>query len=287
MGGRFAKNLLFVPQPSRILPLFAEQFFLTSRFRCVIIIADYKMERSVTVKANLPMIPIAVGLVFAMILALSVSLVGLSSNAPPDPGQASDAKIDTPDTAPTSTESLSPPQVPPTSGLRFTKNGDGTCILSGLGDCTDACVVIPAYSPEGDRVTEIAALALYGCSTVTAIQIPSTVTVIGNLAFANCPNLVYISVSEQNQNFRDIDGVLYSADEKTLILYPALRAGSTAEIRPVTKRICDMAFYNCQHLSRVLFSGTAEEWECIAIGTQNYSLTAAAKSFGVALAEMK
>jgi len=282
LGGRFAKKLLFVPQPSRILPLFAERFFLTSLLGCVIIIADHNMERSVAVKAKASMIPIAVGLVFAMILALSVSLIGLSANEPPDAGQATDTESGSPDTAPASGESLPPLQAPPTSGLRFTKNGDGTCILSGLGDCTDACVVIPAYSPEGDRVTEIAALALYGCSTVTAIQIPSTVAVIGNLAFANCPNLVYVSVSEQNQNFRDIDGVLYSADEKTLILYPALRAGSTAEIRPVTKRICDMAFYNCQHLSRILFAGSAEEWECIAIGTQNYSLTAAAKSFGVA-----
>ena len=227
-------------------------------------------------KHGFPSVSIAVGLIVSMILAVSVSFACLSSaNDPLATGQATES----PPTATTTHQESLAPNEPPTNGLRFIPNGDGTCILSGLGDCTDACVVIPAYSPSGDLVTEIAALALYGCTTVTAVQIPSTVTKIGNLAFASCPNLAYVSVSEQNPYFCDIDGVLYSADEKTLLLYPAMRAGSTVEIRPATVRICDMAFYNCKYLNRIVFLGSAEEWECIAIGTQNYSLTAAAKDF--------
>ena len=165
------------------------------------------------------------------------------------------------------------------NGLRFISNGDGTCVLAGIGNCRDACVVIPEYAPNGDRVTAVAAMALYQCTTVTMLQLPASVTDIGGLAFADCPNLVYVSVSAGNPNYRDVDGVLYTADESTLILYPAKRTGSVAHIRSVTTKIEDMAFYSCVYLTRISYSGTAEQWEEIRIGFKNYSLSAAAKSF--------
>ena len=165
------------------------------------------------------------------------------------------------------------------NGLRFISNGDGTCVLAGIGSCRDACVVIPEYAPNGDRVTAVAAMALYQCTTVTMLQLPASVTDIGGLAFADCPNLVYVSVSAGNPNYRDVDGVLYTADESTLILYPAKRTGSVARIRSVTTKIEDMAFYSCVYLTRISYSGTAEQGEEIRIGFKNYSLSAAAKSF--------
>ena len=38
-------------------------------------------------------------------------------------------------------------------GLLFASRGDGTCVVSGMGDCTDEWVIIPAVSPDGDVVT--------------------------------------------------------------------------------------------------------------------------------------
>ena len=172
--------------------------------------------------------------------------------------------------------------LPTGSGLRFISNGDGTCVLAGIGSCRDACVIVPEYAPNGDRVTDVAAMALYQCTTVTMLQLPASVVDIGGLAFADCPNLVYISVSAGNPNYRDVDGVLYTADESTLILYPPKRTGSVARIRAVTTKIEDMAFYSCVYLTRISYSGTAEQWEAIRIGFKNYSLSAAAKSFGQA-----
>ena len=165
------------------------------------------------------------------------------------------------------------------NGLRYASRGDGTCRLVSLGSCADACVVIPELAPTGDRVTAIDARAFYGSSTVTAVQIPASVRQIGELAFADCPNLLYISVSPQNATYCDINGVLYTADERTLIQYPPKRAGEEVLIRGVTVEICDMAFYNCATLCRVTFTGSAEQWETIRIGIKNYSLTAAAKRF--------
>ncbi len=224
----------------------------------------------------------------AMMIAL-ICITNLNSKSEPveNPNSFPDLTplpTDTPTDTETVTDQLEEhPSTPeleaPKTDLRFTSNGDGTCVLSGLGDYTDSCVVIPQFSPLGDRVTAIAPMAFYRSEAITAIQLPSTIMTIGALAFADCPNLVYISVSKDNPYFCDIDGILYTADEATLLVYPAKRSGSEVAISAATVRIADMAFYRCAHLSLVRYSGTAEQWEKIRIGTKNYSLTAAAKEF--------
>ena len=148
-----------------------------------------------------------------------------------------------------------------------------------MGSCLDTCIIIPTTSPSGDVVTSIAARAFYGCTFAASIQIPSTVSSIGALAFAACPNLIYIAVEVGNYSFCDVDGVLYSADGTTLLLYPAMRAGANLTISSVTTEIADMAFYNCAYLTHIYYAGSAEQWERISIGTKNYSLTAASKTF--------
>ena len=168
----------------------------------------------------------------------------------------------------------------PSNTLSFASAGDGTCTLVGIGSCTDSCVVIPTYSPAGDRVTTIAARALYGQKQINAIQIPPTVEYIGALAFANCPNLVYISVSDQNEDYCDIDGILYTSDGRELLLYPPMRAGASVTVSLVTTEIAEMAFYNCAYLTHVYYTGSPEAWERITVGAKNYSLIAASKTFG-------
>lgn len=236
---------------------------------------------------------IALAISFAMALALTVALICISyiKESPADfdmtVEELTETQADVLDTLPPpmltdeeSEENTEAPDEPYLSnGLRFTSNGDGTCVLSGIGTCTDACVVIPEYAPNGERVTEVAAMALYGCTTVSAIQIPASVCRIGNLAFAACSELAYISVSDSNSAYCDVDGVLYTSELSKLIQYPPMRMGSTALIRTATAEISDMAFYGCAYLTRIVYTGTPEEWEQIRIGSKNYSLTAAAKTF--------
>ena len=234
---------------------------------------------------------IILAIVFAIALALTIAMISLSY-----------MRVESEETRPPVTDTTRPlPQsttlwlpevttpevttVPeeitmPSNSLSFASAGDGTCTVVGIGSCTDACVVIPAYSPAGDKVTTVAARALYGQKQINAIQIPATVEHIGALAFANCPNLVYISVSDQNEEYCDIDGILYTSDGRELLLYPPMRAGASVTISLVTTEIAEMAFYNCAYLSHVYYTGTPEQWERISIGAKNYSLTAAAKTFG-------
>ena len=245
---------------------------------------------------------IALAITFAIGLALTVTLICLSfvkdgtgQNLPTDPededlevydptvGSSEEATTTvSPSTEPVTEPPADPPKDPEVqgNGLIYINNGDGTCRVSSIGTCLDACVVIPEYAPNGSRVTAIEPRAFYGCATVSAIQIPPSVKSIGALAFGECKNLVYISVSANNSAYCDIDGVLYTADRKTLLLYPSMRAGSYANISANVTDIAEMAFYNCVYLRTVIYEGTPEQWEQIRISPKNYSLTAAAKSFG-------
>lgn len=246
---------------------------------------------------------ITLAIVFAMALSLTIALICISyiRADKPEPFQTDTQESEshtstlpvynpletlppaiTDDSESTTTTLLEPEDDPIDlgNGLSYASNGDGTCTLIGIGSCTDVCIVIPDRSPAGDRVISIAPRAFYGCTYVTAIQIPSTVISIGDLAFAACNNLVYISVNEANAYYCDVDGILYSADGRSILLYPPMRAGNTATISAATTEIMDMAFYNCAYLTHIHYTGTAEQWEHISIGSKNYSLTAAAKTFG-------
>ena len=167
----------------------------------------------------------------------------------------------------------------PESGLAFARNGDGTCRLLGLGSCTDAFVIIPETSPDGDLVTEIASDAFYGKSGITAVQIPSTVQYIGERAFADCRDLLYISVSGQNRFYSAVEGVLYSKDKRVILQYPTLCAAGSIKIPIEVTEIREMAFYNCPYLVKIYYPGSPAEWDSIKIGSKNYALSSAAKQF--------
>ena len=53
-------------------------------------------------------------------------------------------------------------------------NGDGTCYVSGIGNCKDTDIVIPTKSPEGYTVTAIGDWAFSVCSSLTTINYRGT-----------------------------------------------------------------------------------------------------------------
>ncbi len=228
---------------------------------------------------------IALAIVFTVALALTVALICLNSAQKELSGEVPTLPPTDPDTAlptlPTAAVTESLPTAELGNGLFFRSIGNGCCTLESIGTCRDAFVVIPEYSPAGERVTSVSDKALMGCETVTAIQIPDTVWSIGELAFADCPNLIYISVSESNSAYCDREGVLYTADGRTLLLYPPLHAGNSLYLSPEVTAIAEMAFYRCAYLTGIRYGGTAEQWERIAIGAKNYSLTAASVVYAV------
>lgn len=161
------------------------------------------------------------------------------------------------------------------SSLEFTSNGNGTCSVSGIGTIVDSYIVIPLKSPDGDVVTSISEKAFYGNGVIRAIEIPSTVSYIGDMAFADCPQLVYISVDKDNKSFTDIGGILFYADMTCLIAYPSASGASAISLPTTITKISPMAFYNCANLKTIYYEGSAEQWSNISVGQINYGLYSA------------
>ncbi|MBQ6828803.1 MAG: leucine-rich repeat domain-containing protein, partial [Thermoguttaceae bacterium] len=74
----------------------------------------------------------------------------------------------------------------------------------------------------------------------------------GLFAFFRCTELSEILVVPENKRFRSIDGVLFTADGKTLALYPKGRSGAYA-VPPGVERIAQYAFSDAR-LSSVALS---------------------------------
>lgn len=111
--------------------------------------------------------------------------------------------------------------------------------------------------PHG--VLSIGSLAFSGHSELTRIDIPRTVQYIGYKAFYHCPDLIRITVSAQNHDFSDIDGIVYDKKQKTLLFFPN---GRTSISLPdsVTEIKDSNAFADCPHLTEISVSANHQKY---------------------------
>ena len=81
-------------------------------------------------------------------------------------------------------------------GLEFVSNGDGSCYVKSIGNCTDTEIIIPEYSPENDKVTSIGARAFSECNDIISIRVSKNITSIKWFAFERCEKLKNIILPE-------------------------------------------------------------------------------------------
>ena len=184
-----------------------------------------------------------------------------------------------------------PIEDPSSTGLSFVSNGDGTCSLDGIGECTDSFIIVPMESPNGDIVTSISDNAFKNCtsikgiefsetikkigsyafygSTVREIEIPETIREIGNYAFSGCKYLTSITVEKGNSNYSSSSGVLYNKEGSVLITYPAGKTDNFVNISRDVTEIANMAFYKCTYVKKVTYHGTSASWKSVEIGAGN------------------
>ena len=102
-----------------------------------------------------------------------------------------------------------------------------------------------------NSVTSIGYAAFEGCSGLASVTIPSSVTYIGSIPFAACSNLNKIEVQAGNTNFTSLDGVLFTKDMKTIMVYPCGKQGNTYSIPNSVTSIGWHAFWRCSGLTSV------------------------------------
>jgi len=79
--------------------------------------------------------------------------------------------------------------------------------------------------PEELGITSIGS-GVFSHSWVSSIKIPKEIVFIHEYAFENCHNLESISVSEDNEQYSSIDGVLFNKEKTVMIYVPHGKTGS-------------------------------------------------------------
>lgn len=134
---------------------------------------------------------------------------------------------------------------------------DGCAAVTQLPSATGITEIIIADEYEGVPVTEITDFAGSNLEFAEKITIGKNVKTIGEWAFSNNQKLKEFVVAEGNENFRAVDGVLFTADMKTLLYYPA--AGNEEYTIPDTvTEIRTKAFYKCSALKSLIIPDTVK-----------------------------
>ncbi len=102
-----------------------------------------------------------------------------------------------------------------------------------------------------NTIANIGRYAFYGCDNLTTVTIGSGVTSILEDAFRDCTSLTSIEVDENNQSYKDDNGVLYTKDGTRLMVCPARTTLTEYNILDTTTTIDDEAFYGCSSITTI------------------------------------
>ncbi len=173
------------------------------------------------------------------------------------------------------------------AGVKYAGVDSGLALKSYNGASDDAVFIIPDNATDKNGVlqpvVEILDYSVSNSENLKELYIGPNVKTIHPWALTNCVYLEKIVVDDNNKNFTSLDGVLYSKDMKTLLVYPNKRGynyindtiGESVldeNEKPVPDKtsgyfsvpagvtaIGENAFYKCDKLLGITFTGEIQE----------------------------
>ena len=111
------------------------------------------------------------------------------------------------------------------------------------------------------NITSFGEDAFKGCSSIEKITLNDNAKIVcdkeyfPSATFLECSNLKEINISENNKYYTLIDGVLYTKDKKTLILYPSGNEAETVEIPNFVTKVGRSSFQGSKNIKKLVIPG--------------------------------
>lgn len=153
---------------------------------------------------------------------------------------------------------------------RYKNNADGCALYRYKSLSTEKAFTVPDEK-DGKAVTELMRFSIANAEYLEELTLGKNITTIQERALENCPNLKKITVSEENQYFKSVDGVLYNKDMTKLLCYPNAKSpiirdeegnyisGGDFVVPDTVKEIAPFAFYLCSNLYNIEFNEGLEK----------------------------
>lgn len=143
------------------------------------------------------------------------------------------------------------------TGRNLYYNGEELVIPEGVTeigrDALQSCSARRIVLPE--TLKKIDDYGLLGCWQIEEITLPASLEEIGMQILGYCESLKAIHVAEGNTHFTSVDGVLFTADGKQLLAYPAGREEEAYELPASTETVDPNAFSEAKFRKIVIPAG--------------------------------
>jgi len=136
--------------------------------------------------------------------------------------------------------------------LIFATNNNSLTLIGYYGSETN--LVIPSET-NSYPVIGIADYVFQNHGEIINVVIPASVTNIGFGPFLGCAGVTNFQVDPTNPAFTDVGGILFDANQTTLVAFPEARSGTYAIPNTVTN-INGAAFQSCVHLTSISLDPT-------------------------------
>ena len=124
-------------------------------------------------------------------------------------------------------------------------------ILERLSFCNCSSLKSVTFE-DGDTPLNLEYDSFFNCTSLEMISIPSRVVKMSG--FSGCSNLINIKVDKSNENYKDIDGVLFDKSGEKLIYYPLGKMKTKYTIPDGVTTIGICAFEGNERLEEIIIS---------------------------------